>query len=377
MTTYYVNPLATAGNNDGTSYANAWTSLAYAPLGMNGTAPVAGDVVLCHGGNSPDETISSPILFNGNNGDSSAGRVRYTGCNHASVIDGTRYRVDGGGISTYCFQPTSDWLSLENFEVRNASSHGCYIPTYTACDMLLVNQCWFHDNGGDGFSSVGSNSTRYALFTRNMFTDNTGNGWHGDGMVFAGYASGNGASGFYQLSSHPTTTFVDCASLDNGAYGFWLRGYGQDFYMMHNCVADNNTTGGMNFTGGLLGVVSGCRVTQNGFGVDGTSGVDLLDCYMPGAGQDRANTTNLPATSVVTEITVDGANSNVLNGTDTDGGYVGGSPNYDYQTTTSATLHNETQHLGWATSVPRTAGLSTLAGGAAATEYNPFTNPRF
>lgn len=377
MATYWVNPLATSGNNDGSDYANAWTALEYAPAGLNGTAPVAGDVVNCVPGGGIDETISTAISFNGNAGNNTAGRVTYRGYSSA----GNRYRISGGGIATYCMDLDSDWLCLENLEIRDASSHGAYIATYTACDNLLVNNCWFHSNGGDGFASVGSNSTRYALFARCMFTDNTGNGWHGDGMVLGCLAEGNTGTGFYQLSSHPTTTFIDCLSFGNSQYGFWLRGYGQDFYLLHNCVADSNTLGGANFTGGLTGVVSGCRLTANGFGADGTAGVDLLDCYMPASGQDRDNTTNLPGTTYITQI--DNAqntyptNSNDLSGTDTDGGYVGGSPNFDYQTTTSATLHNVAYVIGGSTQYPRTAGLSTLAGGGSAEGYNPFSSIRF
>jgi len=102
---------------------------------------------------------------------------------------------------------------------------------------------------------------------------------------------------------------------------------------------------------------------------------------MPGSGQDRDNTTNLPGTTYTTQI--DNAqntyptNSNDAAGTDTDGGYVGGSPNYDYQTTTAATLHNVAYVIGGATQYPRTAGLSTLAGGGSAEGYNPFSNIRF
>jgi len=379
LTTYWVDPTATGGNNDGSSPSDAWLSLAYAPLGQNGTAPVAGDVVECipAGGGAVDETLSSAMQFNGNSGSSAAGRITY----RAYSSTGERYVISGGGLATYCIELNgSDWIALEGLEIKNATSHGVYMNSYAGIDALLINNIWSHDNGGDGFHSKGSNSTRYAIALRCMFSDNTGDGWKGDGMVLGCCSHSNGGSGFRESNSHPTATYVDCIAFENSNYGFLMQGYGNDFYLLHNCVADSNTIGGVSFTGGVPAVVSGCRITGNGVGSDATNAVDMIDSYMPGVGQARANTTNLGGTTVTNQINNSNAgypaDSNELAGSDALAGFVGGTP-FDYQTTNSATLHSDAYQICDSTEYPRTAGLSVLPTGSSATEYNPFKNPRF
>ena len=374
-----MDPTATGGNNDGSSQADAWLSLDSAPLGGNGTAPVAGDVVECipAGGGAVDETLSTSMMFNGNSGDTTSGRITY----RAYSSTGERYIISGGGIATYCLELNgADWISLEGFEIKNATSHGIYLNSYASYDSLLLNNIWSHDNDGSGFYSKGSSSTRYAITVRCMFSDNGLDGWKGDGMVLGCCSHDNGSSGFTESSSHPTATYIDCVSYGNGVNGFDLRGYGNDFYLLHNCVASGNTSLGMDFTGGTPAVISGCRITDNGTGADASNGLDIVDSYMPGSGQALANTTNLGGTSATNQINNSNAgfptDSNDLAGTDTLGGYVGGSP-FDFQTTNAATLHSVAYEICSSTEYPRTAGLSALSTGSAATEYNPFTNPRF
>jgi len=145
MTTYYVDPTAT-GSDDGSSQADAWTSLQRAIDGTGGTQPTAGDTVLLrHTGSPNDETPSAEIDFDGNGGDTTNGYVSYIGVNSSWEEDGTRYVIDGGslgaGLSLAVGYDTVDRIFIANVEFNNAKDNAWEASGILQLHLLRSNQC--------------------------------------------------------------------------------------------------------------------------------------------------------------------------------------------------------------------------------------------
>lgn len=208
MATYYVDPAA-AGNDDGTSWTDAWTTLQRAIDGTNGTQPVAGDIVYCRG----SETLAASVDVDGNSGNNSTGYIRYIGCNASGVVDGTRYVLDGNSAATYCLNCSTEFISFQNFEMTGATSHGVFQDVSTA-DTFYFGNCYVHTNGGAGFYNN---------------ADAT------DGAYFNCIIANNTNQGIYR--SH-FNTIVLCSIYGNGDNG--LDGSsGDGCFAALNVLADN------------------------------------------------------------------------------------------------------------------------------------------
>ena len=168
MATYYVDPAA-GGNDDGTSWTDAWTTLQRAIDGTNGTQPVAGDLIYCRG----TETLSATIDVDGNSGNNSSGYIRFIGCNASGDVDGTRYVVDGNSAATYCLNCVVEFISFQNFEFTGATSHGVFQDN-SGADTFYFGSCYVHTNGGAGFYN-NADATDGAYFNC-IITNNTNQG---------------------------------------------------------------------------------------------------------------------------------------------------------------------------------------------------------
>lgn len=363
MTTYYVDPDAT-GMEDGSTWDDAWVTMQDAVDGSNGTQPTAGDTVLMRG----EEASYSTVSLNGSAG-STSGRVAFVGVNASGTEDGTRYVIDGSSHMSYGMQLDQDYIELRNIEIKDCNSHGFYKANYSAADFLLMNNCYIHDNSGYGYYA-GASGTRYGHFIACRFEGNTSSGWFGNG-VLQGCISKSNDHGFYVSGSQPTIVFIDCMAIANTGNGWRMDYYGNDFTVLHNCVADGNGTAGYSRTSnGVLDVLSGMRLTENGTGIECSSSssiTSIVDCYMPASTEDRDNTTNLDITAgLSSQLTFNGSNTNDFSGTDSGGGYENAASG-DFQTASTASKRAVARAINATTDNYITAGLPPSAGGGGST----------
>ena len=339
MPTYYVDPAA-SGANDGTSWTDAWETLQRAVDGTDGTQPDAGDTVLCRG----TETLSAVVTFDGNPGTKAGGRVIYRGVNASGVNDGTRFVLDGNDQAIDIMSLLCDFIQVENFEVHNTNEASGYSGIvcdsgYVSFENHLFINCYIH-NCYDGVYS-GSGGMTNAVFIKCRFENNANGGVNYQNSIgfrfFYCNFQGNGGWGHWGVTSS-RSMFIGCTILDNtggGAY-FWQNGMPQ----FVNCVINNNGGEGIDLgsgDGNYVGLILGCRITDNTVGIDFTNTPGtLMWSYMPDTGEDLANGTKTVGSSFV-EPLINGVNTNDLSGTDVDGGYVD-SVTDDYNLAGDATL---------------------------------------
>lgn len=130
---FYVDKQAN-GNNDGTSWANAWES--FADIAWDNLAP--GDAVYISGGAS-SKTYTESLEIYGIRGTAAApitiaaGRYAPNPSGHAGrvIIQGP-YNHDGNGIKVNGnYQPSVDYVTLKGFDVRGWSS-GIHVEDYAS-----------------------------------------------------------------------------------------------------------------------------------------------------------------------------------------------------------------------------------------------------
>jgi hypothetical protein len=213
MPTYYADFDLTTGNNDGTTAANAWQTLQAAIDGLNGTQPVAGDIIYCTG----TDTLSTAIDMDGNSGSDAAGPIRWIGCSDLTpTIDGTRAVIDANSAVASCIVTwTSAQNWFENFEFTGATGTGVDLSTNTADENNFIN-CIFHNNGAHGVDcDTGANSV---VFIRCKFYSNTNDGFTNGGgtltfFLCAFYSNGDsGIDASFAGSWH----ILGCLFFDNG-----------------------------------------------------------------------------------------------------------------------------------------------------------------
>lgn len=310
MSTYYVDPAAT-GSDNGTSWANAWTTLQKAVDGTGGTQPVAGDVVLCRG----SETISAQIDFDGNSGDTTSGVIRYVGVNSSGTNDGTRYVIDANSAGIVGVNMNSNRISIENIEIKNATI-GVNYGTYTGKSNGHFVNIYVHDCTGSGFQA-GSNTGYQNRYVK-CFSESNSYGFNMGGTFIGCIAKNCTNYGFVNdFYNQFYAQYFQCAAISCGT-GFRAK---RDDLKYFGCIAHGNTSYGFESTySNGNAIYSGCRATSNGTGFS-LKGIELLaGCYMPDTGQDLANTTKL--SGIYSDTIVAGASTNNFAGTDTDGGYV-------------------------------------------------------
>jgi len=253
----------TAGSN--TSPYDTWAKAATDPQTIVDLA-TAGDINYYRG----TKTLAAPIDFDTTNGDTTNGYVKHIGCAADGSIDGTKYVLDGNSAATYCIYcaTNGNYHWIENFELKNATSHGYYAPS-TGDYNVLVNSI-AHNNGGDGFYIGSSTATM---------------------ILCKGYS--NTSDGALLNSSRIRLYF--CSFYNNSEYGI-NASTSANSNLLFGCLIHNNTTIGIDSldnapsiincvidgetTGILIGAdqyahLIGNRITNNTTGVNCNTKLNL------------------------------------------------------------------------------------------------------
>ena len=212
MTTRYVDPSA-SGDNDGTSWINA-----YETLQQGADNAVAGDIVYCRG----TETTAAVVDFDTNSGTNAGGFIKFIGCNAAGNVDGTRYIIDcNSGHWNGITHTNTSTVWLENFAVYRSAHTGIA-------------------NGGDSYGWVFINCAAY----------NCGEyGWTGSwslsSTLIRCLVYSNSWGGFASFGAN--TRWYFCCARDNSDVGFSSLATSQTVI---GCIGHNNTNGNFSLTSG-------------------------------------------------------------------------------------------------------------------------------
>jgi hypothetical protein len=149
-TDYYVDKNA-SGQNNGSSWANAWQS--FSTINWNSIQP--GDIIFISGGN--DSTVYHERLVIGASGISGnyvTVRNSYdTGHNGKVIIEDPNTNSFDGCI----YMSAKDWVYVKGIETRGGI-RSCYL--YTLCDYVTIDSCIFrdwHPNGLTGGLKIEGN----------------------------------------------------------------------------------------------------------------------------------------------------------------------------------------------------------------------------
>lgn len=325
MTVRYCDADLGTGNNDGTSWANAYQTLQAAADNA-----VAGDIVYCQG----TDSISARIDFDTNSGTYDGGYIKFVGVKDGTtneppqaadydsgngdsgyfIIDGQNNNINGIYINGV------DMIWLENIKIHSCDLTAGIYTAATYADNWIFNNVWCHDNDGHGIYA--NEYMRYATYARCKFTSNTGDGIYRINVIGTPVAViccefiGNTGDG---IDAHNgEIVAVGCLFHGNGAHGIVTSG-GRTYLV--NCVFDGNAGNGVNTSGNGVQapVCIGCRFTNHsgsgdvGLAIGGNERAKLMASYF------QNNNTHVTA-SRYDILPIDGSTSHVvLGGTDTDG----------------------------------------------------------
>ncbi len=249
MADRYVDPAAT-GDDDGSSWANAWTDMQSAA-----TAAAAGDTVYCRG----TQTLTSTITV-ANAGSASTGYIRFVGCNASGSVDGTRFKLNGNSAAGDVFSlGTKDFIWLENLECYSGTANGIAMGG-TGQNYLVFINCMCRNNGTNGIDFF-ANGRGWVIGC--IAKSNTLRGFNVTSsyppVLIGCHADSNSREGFYQ-SGLSGATAVGCLATNNGYDGFYAA---TNLVTLLNCVSDGNAYSGVGVGNCNIGVF-GCRLTNNG-----------------------------------------------------------------------------------------------------------------
>lgn len=259
MATYYADFDLGTGDNDGTSWANAWKTMADAIAGNNGTAPAAGDTVYCRGTDTLSATCTNAL-----NGDETTGLIKWIGVNSSGNNDGTRTIIEGGATANYAILTLNGNYNLyENFGFTGSDNND---GVEGSGDYNVFINCASYNNNLYGFYL---NGITYTWFFRCVAYSN-GNGFYSASInrfIFC-TARDNTTDGF-NLTGGGGIVCIGCLSFDNNGDGINNLTQGT---LAFNCVANGNGNDGImirSVATGLSSCVIGCRITnQSGDAAD-------------------------------------------------------------------------------------------------------------
>lgn len=316
MATYYVDPAAT-GLNDGSSWTDAFTDIQSA---FDLTALAAGDVVYCRG----TQSVLTPRAMS-KSGDITSGLIRFIGCNASGENDGTRFVLDGTGGSGNGINIAASYLWFENFEIRNFTDNALS-RSGTSSGFLFVNglvhNCSYGIYGSGGWPGM-------TLFRCTFYNCNYG--VYNDSQTLIAFCDFHGNTYALRYGAH---IIYQSIFYDNVQY---YANCGS--FAALNSVFDgasHSTMAGIRFSSsGNLARMLCCRLTNAAFGAYDANSRPQVFAFNVFDG----NAADILNASLVQQIAINGANTNVFNPGDTNQGYVSLTPGAkDYNLRSDASL---------------------------------------
>lgn len=273
-TTYYVDPAA-GGDNDGTSWTNAWTSIQSAADNAD-----AGDTVYCRGTQTYADatTIDWDQATTGTN---AGGYIKIIGCNASGAVDGTRFvvNVNSKACHGFTFAATADLYWFENIEIKNAgaggdSKSGWYSASYSSTGMMFIN-CCANTCTGWGFDFASTTVSFCSRFIQCVAYLNTLGGFRngGTGNLFIFCCARDNAGDGFNIDN-VGVTIIGSISYHNTDMGFDLTSSSGTHIIQ--CVIDSNDNYGIHYSVGTSlwgGMALGCRITDT-IGSHTAAGID-------------------------------------------------------------------------------------------------------
>lgn len=252
MTIYYLDPDAT-GEADGTTWADAWTTLA-AAVAYASYAP--GDSLYARGAETVADNVTLPLTFGG----TSAGWLSFMGCDAAGTPGAGRYVLTQTGTARINMGGAIAYLRISGLHV-NGGYHGLSMNNNIP-EPLWIDNCIFENATYDGVSAY---RCRHAWFDDCVFRNNGRSGVH-QGYNYYGHR-------FRRCVFHGNTTGHNTSYQGNALYQNCIFYNNTDGVQLRlgavaeNCIIDGNSGIGANTTG-LGCIVRNCRITNNGTGIN-------------------------------------------------------------------------------------------------------------
>jgi len=312
MALHYVDPAA-GGDNDGSSWINAWTNIQSAFDDC-----VAGDICYCRG--TQTFADATQIDIDTNSGTNAEGHIKFIGCNASGNVDGTRFVLDVNSKDCHGLVLANgvDMVWLENIEVKNCG--GTVKDGFTKTDTGSSQGCVFincssHNNSRYGFGGAGYISQDFYIRCT-AYLNSAGFSSAGTRLIFCSSHDNTGIG-----ISFSSGLIYGCIVYGNGDDGI----YSNLSNVILNTVIDSNTDNGIELVSGTSlfpALILGCRITNHsGAGDIGLNAAseNLITgwCYFEDNDGD-----NIQNATLHTQIQVNGSNTNMEDLANTNEGYV-------------------------------------------------------